>query len=144
MKHWQVVIIVIAVLLAGYIFILTKGSANQPGSPPVTANPGAMTYFWSETCPHCKNVVDFLASWPNGNKIVLDKKEVSQNKDNAVLFTKMGAECKIPAEEMGVPLLIIKEGKCLTGDVPVIEYFKSLFPESTPSATVSGAPGGNQ
>lgn len=140
MKYWKEITIVIVILLAGYIFILSRGSTNQTDNPPVAVNPGAMTYFWSVTCPHCKNVADFLASWPNGNKIVLDKKEVSQNKNNAELFTKMGAECKIPAEEMGVPLLITKEGKCLSGDTPVIEYFKSLFPESPPSATISAVP----
>lgn len=140
MKHWGVVIAIIVVLLLGYIFILSKGSINQTDNSPVSTNPDAMTYFWSETCPHCKNVADFLASWPNGDKIILDKKEVSKDRNNAALFTKKGTECKIPEQEMGVPLLITKEGQCLTGDTPIIEYFKNLFPESTPSATVSATP----
>lgn len=121
MKRWPFVIGVIIVLLLGYIFILSKSSNSQIDN-------SDMVYFWSLTCPHCKNVADFLATWPNADKIILDKKEVSQDKNNAELFVRKGTECKIPTDQMGVPLLITKDGKCLTGDTPIIEYFKSLYP----------------
>lgn len=137
MKSWQVVIAVIAVL-GSALFFLSK--STSPITPQPSTSPDSLTYFWSLTCPHCKNVADFLNTWPNTNKLKLDKKEISENKTNQVLFTEAGTKCKIPQNEMGVPLLITPDNKCVTGDGPVIEYFKSLFPESSVSATPSAIP----
>lgn len=135
MKSWQIVIIVIVLLTGGLFFLVSKTSNTQA---PQAINPNALTYFWSITCPHCKNVADFLSTWPNADKLNLDKKEVSENRANQALFTEAGTKCNIPQDQMGVPLLITPDNKCLTGDQPVIEYFKSLYPENT--ATSSAAP----
>lgn len=137
MKRLPVIIIVIILLGLGYILLLSKLSN---GSETVVSNPNAILYFWSETCPHCENVAAFLESYPEKDKIILDKKEVSKDRGNANLLAKESANCNIPADQMGVPLLITKEGKCLTGDTPIIDYFKSLFPESAESATISATP----
>lgn len=132
MKPKPIIIVIVILVLIGYLFLLSKSSN---GSETSASNPNEMLYFWSLTCPHCKNVEAFLASFPKRDLIILDKKEISQNSENANLLTKQSATCNIPADQVGVPLLVTKEGKCLTGDTPVIDYFKSLFPESTPSAT---------
>ncbi|MFA5932583.1 MAG: hypothetical protein WCV81_04970 [Microgenomates group bacterium] len=131
MKSWHIVIAVI-IVLSGLIFFLSK-STNS--SNKATLNPNALTYFWSITCPHCKNVADFLNTWPNTDKLNLDKKEISEDRTNQVLFTEAGKKCNIPSDQMGVPLLITPDNKCISGDQPVIEYFKSLFPDASISAT---------
>lgn len=134
MKSWQIVILVIIILVGGLFFLVSKTSKTENTPTP----PGAMTYFWSITCPHCKNVADFLSTWPNASKLNLDKREVSENRANQALFTKAGAKCNIPQDQMGVPLLITLDNQCITGDNPIIDYFKSLYPENT--ATDSATP----
>lgn len=134
MKSWQIIIAVIVVLLGAYFFLLSK-SSNTSNISPSSTSPDTMTYFWSETCPHCKNVANFLSTWPNADKLKLDKKEVSKNQANGLLLSQKAAQCGLPSDQVGVPFLVTLDNKCITGDEPVIEYFKSLFPESSPSAT---------
>lgn len=136
MKSWQITVGIIIAIMIGAFFFLSK-----PSTQPTNLTPSdTLVYFWSVTCPHCKNVADFLETWQNTPKLKMDKKEISQNADNQALFTQQGAKCDIPSSEMGVPLLVTYEGKCITGDTPVINYFKSLFPESSDSATISAQP----
>lgn len=136
MKSWQIVIIIIVILLGGYIFLLSK-SPNTPNSNTSPTNSDTLIYFWSITCPHCKNVADFLNTWPNTDKLKLDKKEVSENRSNSLLLTQKAAACGIPSNEVGVPLLVTLDNKCIVGDRPIIDYFKGLYPEE---ASASGTP----
>jgi len=132
MKSWHIVVAVIIILTAGLFFI--SKSSNSSNNQPLTQSPDTMLYFWSETCPHCKNVADFLSTWPNTNKLKLDKREVSKNQANGLLLTQKAAACGLPSDSVGVPLLVTLDNKCLTGDTPVIDYFKSLYPEASSSA----------
>lgn len=79
-----------------------------------------------------------MDTWEGKDKILLDKKEVS-DPANAALFEKKATECNIPPAEMGVPLLVTPQGKCYSGDQPIIDYFKSLkFDQpASPSASSS-------
>ncbi|MDD2822540.1 MAG: hypothetical protein PHQ59_00500 [Candidatus Daviesbacteria bacterium] len=143
MKSWQIIVAVIVVILVGYFFLLSR-SSNPSLNQSSNTNSDSLIYYWSLTCPHCKNVAAFLDTWPNTSKLKLDKREVSENRTNQALFNEAGVKCNIPRDQMGVPLLITPDNKCITGDQPVIEYFKSLFPESstsaTPTSTKSGQP----
>lgn len=144
MKRFIIVVVVLLILIGSYLWLLSLGSDTTPAKSSSSINTNSYTYFWSETCPHCKNVAAFLENWPNKDKVSIDKKEISKDRANANLLTEKSAECNIPADQAGVPLLITPENKCLSGDQPIIDYFKNLFPESTPSATVSVSPKANQ
>ncbi len=139
MRNLPLVILGITAILviAGVFFLTSKSSTSK--DPRAGLIPDAYTYFWSETCPHCKNVADFLATWKNPG-INIDKKEVSQNRTNAELLTETAIKCNIPPDQVGVPLLVTPEGKCFNGDKPIIDYLKSLSPEATQSATPSATP----
>lgn len=137
MKHLPIIAVIIIIVLLGYIFLLSKSSN---GSEQISSNPNSLLYFWSVTCPHCKNVEDFLTNWENKDKIVLEKFEISKNENNQKLFIQKSAECKIPQTQIATPLLTTPDGKCLSGDIPIIDYLKSLFPESSGSATISATP----
>lgn len=95
MKSWQIIVAIVVVLVGLYIFVLTRTS-NQVTTPPVSSD--TMIYYWSITCPHCKNVSDFLSTWPNTDKLKLEKREVSENRTNQVLFTEAGKKCNIPPD----------------------------------------------
>jgi hypothetical protein len=132
MKRLWIVIVLIIIVIGGYVFLLSRSSNGSDTTS--SSNSGGLLYFWSITCPHCKNVAAFLESYSEKDKIVLDKKEVSENRDNARLLSEKAASCNIPSNQVGIPLLVTKEGECLSGDTPIIDYLKKLFPESTTSA----------
>lgn len=115
------VVLVLAVLLVGFLFLSSKTKNSQNISLP--SNP---EYFWGDGCPHCANVAAFLDSWDKKDKITIDKKEVWSNQVNASLMQQRAKYCNISPSGMGVPFLFTPEGKCLVGDTPIIEYFKNL------------------
>jgi glutaredoxin len=116
-----IVLIATIIIVVGGVFLLSKPETKIPDEP----LPTTLQYFWSETCPHCKNVANFIDNWDKKDKLVLDKREISDTK-NALLLTKRAEYCKLPTNSVGVPFLFTPDGKCITGDQPIIDYFKSL------------------
>jgi glutaredoxin len=122
MKKFSVAIGFITLLIiVGGVYFLSK--SNPPKNYPLPQN---LEYFWGNGCPHCANVEQFLNTWDKKDKIKIDKKEVWQNATNATEMQARYEYCKIPATEMRVPLLFTPEGKCFSGDTPIIDYLKSL------------------
>jgi glutaredoxin len=120
--------ITIAVLIGGS-YALSAKSGNRPASLGVSdeaALPSTLEYYWGEGCPHCKNVENFLSTWENAGKLQIDKKEVYNNTDNARLLSQRIKLCNLPQNQIGLPILITPQGKCIIGDEPIINYFKSL------------------
>lgn len=117
--------IILATLLIvfGGIFLFSK---KDNSSPTPTPNPTAYLYFWGDGCPHCTNVAKFLETWEGKDKIDLQKYEVWNNRDNAKLMAEKTKVCNLKQSEMGVPTLVTPDGKCLIGDQPIIDLFKSL------------------
>ena len=121
-----VIVTILATLLlivAGVLLLGNKQNSSSTPPPP----PTSYEYFWAEGCPHCENVADFMESWEKNDQVKIDKFEVWNNTKNASLFETRYRSCNItnPAE-MGVPLLFTPEGKCFSGDQPIIDYFKNL------------------
>lgn len=105
-----------AIVLIGGLFWLNKISTTPEST-------SGIVLFVSDTCPHCRNVETYIDENKIIEKISFETKEVSKNPLNANDFTKKGNACDIPADEMGVPMLW-DNGKCLTGDQPIIDFFK--------------------
>jgi len=121
-RYWKILAIFIFAGLTVTIF-LNLSKNNKPSLPsPATS----YEYFWGNGCPHCAKVEEFLNSWDKKDKIQIDKKEVWYDKSNASLMAQRANHCNIPSDQLGVPLLFTPDGKCLIGDQPIIEYFKSL------------------
>ena len=113
----------VAIIVVGAVIFSSKNSDADKNSntPPIVHQ-----YFWSETCPHCANVAEFMESWEGKDKLEIEKFEINQNSDSRSKFYSAGILCKIPQTELGVPLLVTPEGKCFNGDVPIIEYFEGM------------------
>jgi len=121
------IIFITLLLVIGGVFINYVRESETTSIPQeLLVAPEKIEYYWSETCPHCANVEEFMQGWESKEKIQMDKFEVNESVDNAQKFIARGTYCKIPRSKLGVPLLITPEGKCLTGDEPIIEYFKNL------------------
>lgn len=131
-------VVLLIAFVAGYSILSGKNSSPTPvmvtpspvsqevASPSAQDIAGTFEYFWGNTCPHCKNVADFLETWALKDKIKIDKKEVYDNQDNAKSLVERAVACKIPKDQIPVPFLVTQDGKCILGDQPIIEYFKKI------------------
>lgn len=132
------------ILLVGFVvgYSVFNGNSNQPASSQNMATSSAFTqevaspsaqdivgtfeYFWGNTCPHCKNVAEFIENWALKDKIKITKLEVYENQANAKLLGTRAVICKVPKDQIPVPFLVTSSGKCIIGDQPIIEYFKKI------------------
>ncbi|MEK7550938.1 MAG: hypothetical protein AAB535_04120 [Patescibacteria group bacterium] len=121
-KFGLVVAGITLLIILGGVFLFS-GSQNQTANTPL---PTYYEYFWGDGCPHCANVQAFFNTWEKKDQIDINKLEVWNNAANARLMQKRAKYCNISPSGMGVPFLFTPEGKCLTGDGPIINLFKSL------------------
>lgn len=121
-KDVLTVLIIIVVIIGAYKLIFRK-----PASTPVASQPTTdLNLFYGDTCPHCKNVENFIAQNNIDQKIKIGKYEVYEDKSNAALFTSMVKQIcpdKLDSQGLPVPFLIDQKDKtCTVGDTPVIDY----------------------
>ncbi len=122
MKKFPIfVILATIIIIIGGAFFLSRGSSKTALSLPQNYE-----LFTSETCPHCKNVADFLNSWEKRDQIKIDKLGIDSNQTNVSTLTSRAIYCKLPTNQIGVPFLFTPEGKCISGDEPIINFLKSL------------------
>lgn len=123
MNRTSVIAIIVTILiLVGGAFLVTKDNSKPIPSP----EPNTYEYFWGDGCPHCKIVADFMETWSGKDKIKINKLEVWNNTKNAEVMAERAKVCNIPRTELGVPFMVTPDGKCLTGDQPIIDHFKKL------------------
>lgn len=125
MKKFTVIAVILTiVIMVGGVLLLSRGqNSNNIKDYPLPAN---LIFYWGNGCPHCKIVEDFLSTWDKKDTVKIDKKEVWGSIANANELKARYEYCKVPQSEMGVPLLFTPDGKCFSGDTPVIDYLKSL------------------
>ena len=85
------------------------------------------TFFYSNTCPHCKNVEEYLKKNNVNKYIQIEKREVS-NSNNNKLFNQISDEHNIPYNQRGVPVLILDD-QYIVGDAPIISFLKNKISE---------------
>ena len=120
-----IVILATLLIIIGGVFLVSKNSGNNGNNEPLPS-PASYEYFWGDGCPHCKNVEDFLSTWEQKDKVQITKYEIWDNTKNAKLMEQRAISCGIKPQGMGVPLLFTPDGKCYSGDQPIIDYFKSI------------------
>lgn len=93
-----------------------------PASDGYSLEEGEVGLFWGDGCPHCANVEKFLEENKDiAGKFNIKKFEVYKDKKGQRLFVEKAKKCGLSG--LGVPTLY-KEGKCIQGDVPIIEELK--------------------
>ena len=80
--------------------------------------------FYGIGCPHCENVEKFINDNGITQKISFTRKEVFENKDNATEMARYAKKCGLDLTQLGVPFFWTGN-TCLSGDEPIIEYFKN-------------------
>lgn len=121
-KSGIIAIIVTLLILGGGAYFITK----QDSKPIPTPEPNTYQYFWGNGCPHCANVAKFEETWTGKDKIKMNKLEVWNSAENARIMADRAKVCGIKSSDLAVPLLITLDNKCLMGDTPIIDFFKSL------------------
>lgn len=111
-KHQALIMLGIAAIFIGAIIYAKK-------SP-------EMILFYSDSCPHCKNVEAYINENEIKDKIKFAEKEVSNNQANAALLERKARQCNLDTTQgIGVPFFF--DGKnCLMGDTPIINYLQTL------------------
>ncbi len=119
------IIITTIVLLLGGGYFLTKPQESTQVPPRDTTE---YEYFWGNGCPHCAKVQEFFDSWEKKDSVKINKREVWYNKMNQKIMEDRFNNCspKPNSSQMAVPFMVTPDGKCLVGDTPIIELFKSL------------------
>lgn len=123
MNKFGIITILVTILILGSgAFLISKNSSQAIPTP----EPNTYEYFWGDGCPHCVIVANFFDTWEGKDKINIKKFEVWNNKRNANIMAERAKTCGVPLAQMGVPLLVAPDGKCYTGDQPIIDLYKSL------------------
>ena len=102
---------------------------NKPSKIQNSINADYIFYYGQE-CPHCHNVLKYVADNKIDQKLKIENKEVYHNEENKTDLGKLVATCpeiQNPEGGIGVPILfIVKDKKCLLGDQPIIDKYKEL------------------
>lgn len=123
-KAGIIIIVSSLLLLIGGAFFFTK---PQKAVEIPTKEANSYEYFWGNGCPHCAAVAEFFNSSDKDEKVKLIKYEVWYNKTNAAIMEERFSKCDPkPKASMAVPFMVTPDGKCLMGDEPIINLFKSL------------------
>lgn len=109
-------LIAIAVVALALIFFSSKPSAPKGET--------GMTLFYSLTCPHCKNVEEYINSNNTHQKFNFEELEVSQNRTNANKLLSTAKGCGIDTKSVGVPFLWTGDN-CIVGDTEIINFFNT-------------------
>ena len=116
-KQLILYIVCFVVAIAG-ISIWAYKQSNQP-----KVSDGNFILYYSDSCPHCKNVEEFMANNKVGEKLVgLQRKEAMLNTTNAEEMLKYAKKCNLPLNMVGFPFLWTGTD-CLMGDQDIIQYF---------------------
>lgn len=124
-KFGIITIIITVVILGAGAFFMTR--PEKPVTIP-EKEVGAYEYFWGNGCPHCAVVQEFFDKWEKKDKIKINKYEVWYDKSNAKIMEDRFSKCNPvpPKSQMAVPFLVTPDGKCLVGDTPIVDHYKSL------------------
>jgi glutaredoxin len=123
-KDVLTVLVIIVVIIVAFKLIFRKPAVSTPAT--INQPTTDLNLFYGDTCPHCKNVENFIAQNNIDQKIKIGKYEVYEDKSNATLMATMVKQVcpdKLDSQGLPVPFLIDQKDKtCTTGDTPVIDY----------------------
>lgn len=79
-----------------------------------------MVLFYSESCPHCRKVEEFMTANNVMSQLPLMQEQVENNIPDVTALAK---RCNLDLSRLQIPLLWTGQ-QCIVGDKSVIDYFK--------------------
>lgn len=118
------VLILVIILIFGYILVTSAGKKGEKKSLHYLIPPkDKIVFYYGNTCPHCKEVEEWMKKEKIEEKIKIEKKEVYQNQANAQELTLVAQSCGLDPNTIGVPFLYT-DGKCYIGTPEVERVLK--------------------
>jgi glutaredoxin-related protein len=113
-QHKIIWLIIAVVIIAGLAWILAQNRQTvTTGNKPII--------FYSNSCPHCRNVEQYIAENNVASRYDFDQKEITTDQNNTALLIQKAKICGEDLNTLGVPLLF-DNGKCYSGDKEIINY----------------------
>jgi len=150
MKQTVIVTLFVILLTAGMLAAIVWGSQGkktgqvnnsqstiETKTPDEAKNNGDPIFYYSNTCPHCADVEEWMKENKLEERVKVIKKEVYDNRANALELSQVAQKCGISANSIGVPFLYTPEGKCLIGTPDIIDYFSKKLEATNESSTLS-------
>ncbi len=118
---------IIVGVIAGLVLLASMGRwTNKP----------KMIYFYGETCPHCHDVLEYIADNDIRSKLSFRELETYNNVSNARLLNAKAKLCRLDTTQ-GVPVPFFFDGEnCHIGSDKIIEFFES---QTTPETETSSS-----
>jgi glutaredoxin-related protein len=114
-KNLRIGLVIISLIVVASLLALAK--SKQVKSP-------ESILFYSNYCPHCKNVEKYVNDNNVKSKVTFTELEVADNADNAQVLFNKAKKCNLDTNNLGVPMYFDGE-KCLVGDEEIIKYFET-------------------
>lgn len=115
---FPLIITLAIILIVGlFVFLIKNKNASPPESTPI--------FFYGYNCQYCQNVEEFFIANQITEKVFFEQREVYKSSANAKILNDRYNKCGIiDPKQMGVPLYW--DGTtCISGDQPIIDYFKN-------------------
>lgn len=129
MKKEYIIGAAVAFLFLGitYAAYVMSGSSQSSATTSTKVTTHALKksdfiYFWGSTCPHCKDLNDWIKKNNIDEKLTYKKLEVFYNKKNSNLMEEAAQICSLPQDQVGVPF-VYDNGKCYIGTPNAQEHF---------------------
>jgi glutaredoxin len=117
LKKYQSLILIILLVVVVWFVLTSRGNSNpiDLGTAPIL--------FYSTTCPHCKNVEEYLTKNKVRAKIKIEELDVA-SASNVSKYQQAAEICQASPSQSGSVPFLYADKKCYFGDVDVINYFK--------------------
>lgn len=112
--------IAIVVLAAGAAaFLFFSGKKSEAAIP----SNDAIFIYGQAACSHCINLEKYIKEKNIDSKVEITRRPVDTSRENVNEMFARAKSCGINTDTIGTPFMWHK-GKCLMGDVEIIEYLK--------------------
>jgi len=111
----------VLILIIGFFILAFSVFILMPHEESQIKEESNIILFYSEYCPHCLVVKEYIQENKIEDKISFEMKDSNQNTE--LLFEKANI-CGIDQDYVGVPFLFDGE-KCFLGDKDIIDFFES-------------------
>ena len=120
----KIMFILMAVLIisAAAYFLSSNTTSNMQNKEDETK----IIFYVGDGCPHCENVKQYIKMNQIDKKIVIEEREVYNNKQNLEMLKLSAQKCGLSSSNIGVPFLVYK-GKCYIGKDQAIELFEDVL-----------------
>lgn len=124
MKKTILTILIIVAVLFG----LYKITSQKPPSTSTNTDYQNSDYilFYGSTCPHCKDVEEFISKNQIDQKLKISQLEVYENQSNSTLFANMVKDvCPDQSSPEGLPVPFLvnpKDKQCFIGTPDITGY----------------------